>query len=253
MPTDARAGGAPVTDRKFAPRAAEAQPDPVPAAVSIALPEQALPVSAASAPPVDAPATAAAAQAPSPVRVPEPAEQIGPALLTLAKTPEGAQEMTVRMQPEDLGMVQVRITRAGSGATQIDITAEKTSTLLALQRDQPQLHRTLDEAGISAIGRTITIHAAPAAQVASGDSAAGLGAGHPGGQQAGGQQAGGQPGQGGRGNSGSADADGGGGDRGGFSGREANGYASGRRTGAASELVAANANIGSRAALDITA
>ena len=72
--------------------------------------------------------------------------------------------MTVRLRPADLGMVQVRIATAVSGATQIEITAENPATLRALQRDQPQLHRTLDDAGIPAAGRTVTFHVAPAVQ-----------------------------------------------------------------------------------------
>ena len=82
--------------------------------------------------------------------------QIGPALVTLAKTVDGAQQMTVRLHPAELGMVQVRIERATSGLTQIDITADKPETLLALQRDQPALHRTLDQAGVPSAGRTIS-------------------------------------------------------------------------------------------------
>jgi hypothetical protein len=77
-------------------------------------------------------------------------------------------------------MVQVRIAQAVSGTTQIDITAENPATLLALQRDQPQLHRTLDEAGIPAAGRTVTFHVAQPAQAAPSN---GPGAGHAGSQQ----------------------------------------------------------------------
>ena len=90
--------------------------------------------------------------------------------------------MTVRLQPSDLGMVQVRIASAVTGTTHIDITAEQPATLLALQRDQLQLHRTLDEAGIPAAGRTITFHAAQAAPSA-GSSGSGSATGQGSGQQ----------------------------------------------------------------------
>ncbi|MDQ2765284.1 MAG: flagellar hook-length control protein FliK, partial [Pseudomonadota bacterium] len=76
-----------------------------------------------------------------------PTDQVAPTLLTLAKAIDGTQEMTVRLHPGELGMVQLKIAREISGATQIEITADNPTTLLALQRDQPQLHRTLDEAG----------------------------------------------------------------------------------------------------------
>jgi hypothetical protein len=65
-------------------------------------------------------------------------------------------------------MVQIRIERAISGLTQIEITADKPETLLALQRDQPALHRTLDQAGVPPAGRTISFHSVPPAQASSG-------------------------------------------------------------------------------------
>jgi hypothetical protein len=100
----------------------------------------------------------AAAGAAHPTGPASPAEQIAPVLLTLAKTPEGNQLMTVRLHPDDLGMVQVRIERTPSGSTQVEISAEKNNTLQALQRDQIRLHHTLDDAGIPAAGRTVTFH-----------------------------------------------------------------------------------------------
>ena len=116
-----------------------------------------------------------------------PVAQIAPALLTLVKTGEGTQQMTVRLHPADLGMVQVRIERGPSGSAKVEITVEKADTLQALLRDQPQLHRTLDDAGIPSAGRSVTFHVAqPAhaqpgpAQPASGSAALG----HGGGQQA---------------------------------------------------------------------
>jgi flagellar hook-length control protein FliK len=109
-----------------------------------------------AAPPAATQAAAVAATSAHPASV---AEQIAPTLLTLAKAPNGTQQMTVRLHPADLGMVQVRIERAISGMTQIEITADRPETLQALRRDQPALHRTLDEAGIPAAGRTVTFHA----------------------------------------------------------------------------------------------
>jgi flagellar hook-length control protein FliK len=158
-----------------------------------------------------APPTSTAA--PAPTHHPaSPAEQLAPTLLTLAKTAEGGQQMTVRLQPADLGMVQVKIERALSGATQIDITADNPATLLALQRDQPQLHRTLDDAGIPAAGRTVTFHTAQAAQA----SASGSPAGHSANQQQGSPN---------RSSTNTADADGASSNgRGSYLGRERNTY-----------------------------
>jgi flagellar hook-length control protein FliK len=165
-------------------------------------------------------ATPTSTAAPTPTHHPAPpAEQLAPTLLTLAKTAEGGQQMTVRLQPADLGMVQVKIERALSGATQIDITADNPATLQALQRDQPQLHHTLDDAGIPAAGRTVTFHTAQVAQA----SASGSPAGHNASQQ-------GSPN---RTSTNTTDADGASSNgRGSYLGRERNTYPSNRRSAA---------------------
>jgi hypothetical protein len=143
-------------------------------------------------------------------------------------------------------MVQVRIAHAVSGATQIEITADNPATLLALQRDQPQLHRTLDDAGIPGAGRNVTFHAAQAAQAAVSNSSGSWG-GHASGQQ----------GSAHRTSAGTTEADGSaGGGRGSYPGRERNSYSTGRRSTAAP--AAPDANVTARGksyriGLDITA
>jgi hypothetical protein len=86
--------------------------------------------------------------------------QIVPTLITLAKSALGGEQMTVRLHPAELGMVQVRIERSAFGAAHIELTANEPETLQALQRDQSALHRALDGAGIPAAGRTLSFHAA---------------------------------------------------------------------------------------------
>ncbi len=108
-----------------------------------------------------------------------PAAQLAPALMTLAKTTDGTQQMTLRLLPGDLGMVQVRIERDPSGLTRVDISAANPGTLDALRAGQPQLHRTLDEAGVASAGRSVTFHAIHPADPASG----GASQGHAGGSQ----------------------------------------------------------------------
>jgi hypothetical protein len=174
-----------------------------------------------------------------------PAEQLAPALLTLAKTADGSQQMTVRLHPADLGMVQVRIASAVSGTTQIEIIAENPATLLALQRDQPQLHRTLDDAGIPAAGRTVTFHVAQAAQAAASSVGSGSSTSH----------ANSQPGSPNRTNPGRADADGSaGGGRGSYAARERNTYPANRRPSSpAADGTVATTGKSYRIGLDITA
>jgi hypothetical protein len=190
--------------------------------------------------------TVATAAAPTQTaHLPSPTAQIAPTLVTLARAADGTQQMTVRLHPAELGMVQVRIERATSGLTQIDITADRPETLLALQHDQPALHRALDQAGVPSAGRTISFHAVPPAPASSGGDAA---PGHSGGQHA----------PAARPNYPGADADGsgGGGGRGGYFAREANRWQNARQQAAGREENGAHAPADKRtrrAGLDITA
>jgi hypothetical protein len=169
------------TDRKNGQRAADEADDTDPRVMSgeSKMEQTAAPLELFSMPsPTDTVTTAPA----HPTSTATPAAQITPALVTLARTADGSQQMTVRLHPAELGMVQIRIERAASGVTQIDITSDEPETLRALQRDQPALHRTLDDAGIPAAGRTVNFHtvqpAAPSAS--SGSSGSGQGSGpHP--------------------------------------------------------------------------
>ena len=200
------------------------------------------------APPIitpEVPAIAAAADTPqlhqhAPA---SPVEQVGPALVSLVKSTNGSQEMTVRLQPNELGKVQIRISRALSGITQIEIMAERPSTLLTLQRDQPQLHRASDEAGIPAAGRAVTFHAAPPTPTTSRDTSASSGGS--GGQHGSAFQA-----------NGNADGDGSGGGRG-NSARRPNGYSNRGRTtdlaGATAAKAATTSSLSNHIGLDITA
>jgi flagellar hook-length control protein FliK len=155
VPDDANSVSPP-TNRKNEDHAVESDPEIAPPATD----NHSAELIAGPAPLLPDPATTtvAAVGAVHPASPVSPAEQIAPVLLALAKTPEGNQLMTVRLHPDDLGMVQVRIERTPSGSTQIEITAEKNNTLQALQRDQIRLHHTLDDAGIPSGGRTVTFH-----------------------------------------------------------------------------------------------
>ncbi len=76
--------------------------------------------------------------------------------------------MTLRLQPEALGQVQIRIDTPATGPVRVEITVERPETLALLQHDQPQLARALDQAGIPADGRSVTFHIEPAAPSGSG-------------------------------------------------------------------------------------
>jgi hypothetical protein len=95
------------------------------------------------------------------------ASQVAPALVSLAHAPDGAQRLTLRLDPPELGQVQIRIDRPQDAPARVEITVQKPETLTLLLRDQPQLQRALDQAGVPPDGRSVTFHmsvAEPAAR-----------------------------------------------------------------------------------------
>jgi hypothetical protein len=95
-------------------------------------------------------------QAALPVNRPAPADQIVPALVSTLKTVDGTASVTVRLQPPELGQVQIQIAQTTAGTAHINITTERPETLQLLQRDEPKLQQALDQAGVLSTGRTVT-------------------------------------------------------------------------------------------------
>lgn len=87
--------------------------------------------------------------------------QLAPALMSLANGPGGTHRLTLRLAPPELGHVQIRIDRPLDAPPRVDITVERSATLTLLLRDQPQLQRTLDQAGVPQDGRSVSFHLAP--------------------------------------------------------------------------------------------
>lgn len=117
---------------------------------------------ATAQPPAAAPAPVTPPASGSPVvtQAAAPAAQVAPALVALGRAPDGAQRITMRLEPPELGQVQIRIDRPTDAPARVDITVERSETLTLLLRDQPQLQRALDQAGVPADGRTLTFHVA---------------------------------------------------------------------------------------------
>ncbi len=101
--------------------------------------------------------TPALSQAASPMHaapsLPTP-DQLRPAFAAAASA-TGPSHVIVRLDPAELGRVQVGILRQPDGASRIELVAEQPETLQLLMRDQPALHRALDLAGVPAEGRTL--------------------------------------------------------------------------------------------------
>jgi flagellar hook-length control protein FliK len=124
--------------------------------------------------PVSAPSAASGVT--SAHTIASPAEQIAPALLAITQGQDGVQRLTLRLHPAELGMVQVQIEQPKAGSATVAITAERPETLQMLMRDQPQLHRALDQAGVPSQGRSVEFHIGPVTHAApssgTGDNAA---------------------------------------------------------------------------------
>jgi flagellar hook-length control protein FliK len=142
---------------------------PAPAKSAAALPAMPLAV-AESAPASIAPASiapasiatasiapaAAPSRADTPVAAGSPAGQVAPVLVQVAHAAAGHQ-ITLRLNPDELGQVTIRIDRAADGTASVQVMAERPETLKLLQADQPQLHRALDNAGLPPDGRSLNL------------------------------------------------------------------------------------------------
>jgi flagellar hook-length control protein FliK len=147
--------------------------NPAAAGAVTAHPEQAaaLLASAGSAPVVAPTPTESAAQVSGPTT--SPTQQISAALVSVGRTADGGQHITLRLQPPELGQVEIRIDRPTDAPARVDIAVQRPETMTLLLRDQPELQRALDQAGVPADGRSITIHIAVTDAATSAASAAG--------------------------------------------------------------------------------
>ena len=78
--------------------------------------------------------------------------------MSLATSATGTQSLTLRLEPADLGTVQIRIDRPIDAPAHVDVSASHPDTLTLLLRDQTQLQHTLDQAGVPPEGRTLSLH-----------------------------------------------------------------------------------------------
>ncbi|WP_439576330.1 flagellar hook-length control protein FliK [Elioraea sp.] len=118
------------------------QPTPLEAPSALQPAERASPVSAAPASPRVVPAP--------------PAQQIAPVLITLAAAAHGMPDrLTLTLDPQELGWIEVEVTREGERRVAIAVLAERPETLHLLMRDAAVLDRALAQAGVGAEGRSL--------------------------------------------------------------------------------------------------
>jgi flagellar hook-length control protein FliK len=85
---------------------------------------------------------------------PLPARQLAPVVVSLLLG-RGDEALTIALDPVELGRVEVSIGQ-GKEAGQIRIVAERPETLALLQRDQRELDRALNQAGLDDMGRSLS-------------------------------------------------------------------------------------------------
>lgn len=171
----AEPGVAPAAADGVRPHSTEASQDAPTAAFTAGLPIT--PADASPPPPhtelpsVPTPPTSAAPrtvlqhiQAPPRATAAPPAEQVGPVLASFTASsalPGAPRQLVIRLDPSELGRVQLRIDRTPGGPARVELLVERPETLLLLLRDQPQLHRALDLAGVPAADRTLQFQLTP--------------------------------------------------------------------------------------------
>ncbi|MFN6250869.1 MAG: flagellar hook-length control protein FliK [Acetobacteraceae bacterium] len=94
--------------------------------------------------------SAAARDLPAPM----PARQLAPVVVSLALG-RGDEALTIALDPGELGRVEVSIGQ-GKEAGQLRIVAERPETLALLQRDQRELDRALNQAGLGDMARSLS-------------------------------------------------------------------------------------------------
>jgi predicted RNase H-like nuclease len=85
---------------------------------------------------------------------PMPARQLAPVVVSLALG-RGDEALTIALDPVELGRVEVSIGQ-GKEAGQLRIVAERPETLALLQRDQRELDRALNQAGLGDLARSLS-------------------------------------------------------------------------------------------------
>jgi hypothetical protein len=161
----AKAAGKPANDAAThadaAPPAAFSMPDA--GATTQAQPQQNAPatqIAATGATPAakDAQPAEQATQT-SAIAAATPATQLAQAVASLHVGADGTSHTTIKLDPAELGQVEIRISRAQDGTSSVSVAVQRPDTLATLQNDLGHLHQALDRAGVSE-QRSVNLHLA---------------------------------------------------------------------------------------------
>jgi hypothetical protein len=155
-PVPAAAADAPEPPRQEAPSAPGDTPRAAPPEpVAAPLPE--------APPPPASPRETAGPIRPSETGRPavlHPRHQLEAAVTAVLQRGPAATQTVIRLNPAELGAVQIRVERPKAGGAEVTLTVERPETLLMLLRDREGLAQALDRAGVPADSRVITYQAA---------------------------------------------------------------------------------------------
>ncbi len=102
-------------------------------------------------------AAPAAVRQAAPASAPAVAVQVArPVALLVQQGGAAGHSVIVRLDPPELGRVEVRLAASGGG-TNVQVNVERPATLDLLRHDAAALHRALDQAGVAPEGRSVSV------------------------------------------------------------------------------------------------
>ncbi|MCA3418742.1 MAG: flagellar hook-length control protein FliK [Roseomonas sp.] len=134
-----------------APKAISAKPSAEGRAEGLSMPPQGFAATDALALRAEAPLSSTPTRE---LATPIPARQLAPVVVSLALG-RGDEALTIALDPVELGRVEVSIGQ-GKEAGQLRIVAERPETLALLQREQRELDRALNQAGLGDMARSLS-------------------------------------------------------------------------------------------------
>ncbi len=78
-------------------------------------------------------------------------------MVSLASGGAGTHRLVMRLDPPELGRLEIRMVRAPEAGARVEVTVERPATLALLRQDEPALHRALNDAGVPPEGRSLTM------------------------------------------------------------------------------------------------
>jgi flagellar hook-length control protein FliK len=82
---------------------------------------------------------------------------VRPVAAAVAGGLQAAHQIVVRLDPSELGRVEVRLQTDPRSGASVQVNVERPATLTLLRHDEAGLHRALDQAGVPSSGRSLSL------------------------------------------------------------------------------------------------